>query len=69
MKEADGILYTEYTVEKTYWQGEQEDELEIKCPTVIVPRYVRAAHLYIMAIGQVRGNFAIAGLLRCIDVR
>lgn len=60
--EADGILYPEYKVRS-------REEWERGCPTIFVPRFVRTAHLYISTFGEVRGNFAIAGLLRCVDVR
>lgn len=62
VEEADGILYTEYKIHS-------REEWDTKCPTVIIPRYVRAAQMFSTAFEEVGGNFAIAGLLRFIDVR
>lgn len=62
MEEADGILYTEYKIHS-------REEWDTKCPTVIIARYVRAAQIFTTAFEEAGGNFAMAGLLRFIDVR
>lgn len=59
--EADGILYTEYKIYSL-------EEWDTKCPTVIAPRFVRAAQIYSTTFDEVSGNFAMAGLLRYVDV-
>ncbi|XP_031625913.1 uncharacterized protein LOC116342439 [Contarinia nasturtii] len=56
IEEADGILYTESMVYANV-------AANVEYPAVLVPKYVRAAHLYNITFAHVRNNFAIAGLL------
>lgn len=60
--EADGILYTENMVLA-------KATLNTNFPAVLKSEYVRAAHIYNIAFGYVRQNFAVAGLLPHIQVK
>lgn len=62
--QADGILLSEYMVHK--------DEKTVKStphPIYLIENNIRAAHVFNNSIGQVRANFAIAGLFPAISVR
>lgn len=61
-EEADGILYTEYCVENN-------KTANVKYPTVLVPEFVRAAHMYNVTFGHVRDSYYMAGLLSHIQVK
>lgn len=63
MLEADAILLTEIRSSyETYHRSEyiQTDEPNF---TMLVPKHIRAAHIYGIALYHVRHNFEIAGLL------
>lgn len=60
-EEADGILYTEYKI----YANEIKN---VEYPRTLKAKYVRAAQLYNDAFVAVRRNFAIAGLLPCVEV-
>lgn len=61
-EEADGILYTEIKVcdNKT---------VDVKYPTALESKNVRAAHIYNITFSHVRENFAIAGLISLVEVQ
>lgn len=56
VEEADGI---HITIDN--WLGKNVEPSEYEDP--LVPRYIRAAHIYNITFSHVRRNFAIAGLL------
>lgn len=62
VKTSDGILYT---ANKVY----SKNMGNVTHPDALVAAYVRAAHIYNIAFSDIRQNFAIAGLLKFIQVR
>lgn len=59
--EADGILYTE---SKVY----SNETSHVGHPTVLVSKFVRAAHIYNIVFSHIRQNFAISGLVSFVQV-
>lgn len=61
MDQADGILYTENKILKN-------GTIDTVYPVYLVAKNIGATHSYIVAFKNVRHNFAIAGLISCVEV-
>lgn len=60
-EEADGILYTENKIRS-------DETTDVKYPTALESKCIRASHVYNITFAHVRENFAVAGLLSLVQV-